>query len=160
VFRRANLDFRICSHKEGHLKATSATRVLLTTTELGMVTYWVLAGAMSWGLVHIPPDWMYSNHEDPAVVAWNWSFFPLDMLFAGTGLAARYWRRAPARLADVSLTLMFCAGLMALSYWTIRREFDVFWWVTNSWLIGVAVLGFVHGERSAPAHSNAAQDEP
>lgn len=120
-------------------------RVLLTITEVAMVAYWVLAGAMSWGLLHIPPYWMYSNHEDPAVVAWNWSFLPIDMLFATTGLVARYVPRASRRLADVSLTLMFCAGLMALSYWTIRREFDAFWWAANAWLVGLAILGFVHG---------------
>lgn len=127
---------------------TSTVKVLLTITELGIVAYWVLAGAMSCGLVHIPPEWMYSNYRDPAVVAWNWSFFPIDVLFAVTGLTARYFHRAPARLADVSLSLMFCAGLMALSYWTIRREFDAFWWAANLWLVGLASIGFVLRDRS------------
>jgi hypothetical protein len=123
-------------------------KVLLTMTEIGMIAYWVVAGAVALGLMHIPPDWMYSNYHDPTVVAWNWSFLPIDLLFAGTGLTARYSRRAPARLADVSLTLMFCAGLMALSFWTIRREFDAFWWATNAWLIGMAIFGFAHRLRS------------
>ena len=126
--------------------ATRTIRGLLTITELVMVAYWALAGAMSLGLVHIPPEWMYSNHEDPAVVAWNWSFLPIDMLFAATGLV-RYVQPASPRLADVSSTLMFCAGIMALSYWALRGEFQVYWWAANAWLIVMAILGFTHRHR-------------
>ena len=124
------------------MRARSILNKLLTMTELGMLLYWVLAVGMALGLMHVPEDWMYSNHDDPMVVAWNWSFFPIDVLFAGTGLVARYSRRAPGRLADVSLTLMFCAGLMALSFWTLRGELDPFWWGANLWLVGLASAGF------------------
>jgi hypothetical protein len=123
------------------------TSILLTTTEIGMLAYWVLAASMALGLMNIPPDWMYSNHTDPIIVAWNWSFFPIDVLFAGTGLVARYSARAPKHLADISLTLMFCAGLMALSFWTIRREFDAFWWAANAWLVGMATFGLIYQRR-------------
>jgi len=121
---------------------------LLTATEVGMLAYWVLAVSMALGLVNVPPDWMYANHDDPMVVAWNWSFFPIDVLFAGTGLVARYSGRAPERLAEASLTLMFCAGTMALSFWTLRGEFDPFWWGANLWLVGMASVGLVLRWRS------------
>ena len=89
------------------MRARIILNTLLTATELGMLLYWVLAVVMALGLVNVPEDWMYSKHDDPLVVAWNWSFLPIDVLFAATGLVARYAGRAPARLADVSLTLMF-----------------------------------------------------
>jgi hypothetical protein len=31
--------------------------------------------------------------------------------------------------------LMLCAGLMAVSYWTITGDFDPTWWGMNIWLI-------------------------
>jgi len=116
---------------------------LLTATEVGMLVYWLLAISMALGLVNIPPHWMYAQHHGPLVVAWNWSFFPIDVLFAGAGLLARCSGRAPERLADVSFALMFCAGLMALSFWTLRCDFDPVWWGANLWLVGMASAGFV-----------------
>ena len=38
-------------------------------------------------------------------------------------------------ISDVSLSLMFCAGLMAISFWAIRGSYDLFWWGVNLWLI-------------------------
>ena len=118
---------------------------LLTLTEVGMLAYWLLAALMSFGFISIPPDYMYSDHQNPLVVAWNWSFFPLDFLFAVTGLVARFGNIASDRadlLSVVSLSLMFCAGLMAISFWTFQGAFDAFWWGINLWLIGLAVAAF------------------
>ncbi len=59
----------------------------------------------------------------------------MDMILSLTGLASLYllkkgnpnWRI----LATFSLALTFCAGLMAVSFWAIRLEFDLFWWGFN-----------------------------
>jgi hypothetical protein len=132
-----------------------AIRLLLTTTEYAILGYWGVAIVHSYGLLHIPPDWLYSNHANPIVVAWNWSFLPLDLLFATTGLLARYSPRNAARLTELSLTLMFCAGLMALSFWTIQRQFDPFWWAANAWLMIIAAWAYLVRPRSRDCTSHA-----
>ena len=81
---------------------------------------------------------MYSDYKNPLIVSWNWSFFPLDMLFAIVGLLGRFSTLQPKKketLSVVSLSLMFCAGLMAVSFWAIRGSYDLFWWGVNLWLI-------------------------
>lgn len=129
-------------------------RRLLTVTEIGMLLYWVFASLVALGLVSVDPQWMYSNYEDPVIVAWNWSFLPLDLLFALAGLLARFAPMADkARrvLAVVSLSLMFCAGLMAVSFWTIQQFYDPFWWGTNLWLVLLSSIALVGRARSESA---------
>jgi len=105
-------------HSRGNVRLVRARKtigVLLTITESGMILDWALAIAMALGILSIPRAWMYSNHNDPTVVAWNWSFLPTDVRFAVTGLTTRFSTRLPGQFAYISLTLMLCAGLMALS---------------------------------------------
>ena len=109
-----------------------------TITELAMLLYWILAGALALDLISIDPSLMYSDYENPLVVAWNWSFFPIDAAFAIIGLAARFGVQAGHlrfKLEVIAGVLMFCAGLMAVSYWTITGDFDPTWWGMNIWLI-------------------------
>lgn len=111
---------------------------LCTLTEVGMLAYWIFAASAAIGLIDVPPEWMYSDYRDPVVVAWNWSFLPIDVAFACAGLVARFGRLDPGRrahLRTVSLSLMFCAGAMAISFWTLRGAFDPFWWAVNLWLV-------------------------
>ncbi|MEM7292573.1 MAG: DUF5360 family protein [Pseudomonadota bacterium] len=126
------------------MKRDSTTiRVLLTATEVGMLLYWVFAAVVALGMIHVAPAHMYPDHTNPTVVAWNWSFFPLDVLFAITGLISRFGSvssNARRSLSTVSLSLMFCAGLMAISFWVIVQFFDPVWWGLNLWLM---VLPFV-----------------
>ena len=90
-------------------------------------------GATAMGL--IPVEYAYSDYTNPILIAWNWSFFPLDMAISITGLSAIYlhnkgylqWKP----IAFTSLVLTFCSGLMAISYWAIRLEFDLTWWIPN-----------------------------
>ncbi len=113
-------------------------RISLTLSEIGMLTYWALAIVVVLGVISVPPERMYSDYEKPLVVSWNWSFFPLDMIFAISGLFARFLPMHPVRrevLAVFSLSLMFCAGLMAIAFWVIQQAFDPFWWGVNLWLI-------------------------
>lgn len=122
---------------------------LTTITEFGMLLYWVLAGALVLELVSIDPSLMYSDHQNPIVVAWNWSFFPIDVAFAIIGLTARFWigrGHLRFKLEVTAAVLMLCAGLMAISYWAINGDFDPVWWSMNIWLIvlGLSNLICVH----------------
>ncbi len=38
-------------------------------------------------------------------------------------------------LSMFSLSLMFSAGLMAISFWIIEQFYDPFWWGLNLWLL-------------------------
>ena len=117
------------------------TKLLLTITEGGMILYWVFAASVALGLIYVAPEYMYSDYENPTVVAWNWSFLPIDVIFAVTGLYGRYGNIRSARqsmLSTFSLSLMFCAGLMAISFWAVVGSFDSFWWGMNLWLMLLA----------------------
>jgi len=115
---------------------------LMTLTEIAMLLYWALAAALVVGLIYIPPDYMYSDYENPLVVAWNWSFFPIDIAFALCGLWARFANLRPGLARNLSLigaTLMFCAGTMAISFWSVTGEFEPLWWGMNLWLVVLAL---------------------
>lgn len=117
---------------------------LLTATEIGMLMYWALALLLVLGVVSINPELMYSDYQNPLIVSWNWSFFPIDLIFSVTGLYARYYAPNPRLkliLSAVALSLMFCAGLMAISFWLLRAEFDWFWWAMNIGLMLMASWG-------------------
>lgn len=129
-----------------------------------MLAYWGLASFNSLGFIHIPAEWMYSDHTNPIVVAWNWSFLPIDVLFAFAGLFARFGGLNAVRARDLSLialTLMICAGTMAISFWTIQGAFDPLWWGVNIWLIVLGLSGLaIHmcdepsGSRMEPVASS------
>jgi len=111
---------------------------LLTLTELGMILYWLVVSAGFLGLLHFNQVYMFTEYSNPVMVAWNWSFFPLDMLFAILGLYGRFGQISNSQtrfLSNVSLSLMFCAGLMALSFWAIQGDLDWAWWSVNVWLV-------------------------
>ena len=106
---------------------------LMLATDLGLLAYWL---ATATGL--IPP------YPTDILIDWNWSFVTLDLLAVATGLTALHLtrRRHPdARSAMlVSLTLTHAAGLLALSFWTLRGEFDPVWWLPNLWLAGFPIV--------------------
>jgi hypothetical protein len=108
---------------------------LVAVTDALMLAHWVFAVVAQLGLVHVPPDWMYARYDQPDVIAWNWSFLPLDLAFSAFGAAAvvaarrgdPIWRP----LALISLTLTATSGLMAIAYWVIAGQFDPSWFITN-----------------------------
>ncbi|MEM7131666.1 MAG: DUF5360 family protein [Chloroflexota bacterium] len=129
-------------------------RVLLTLTEVGMILYWIFATLVVLKLINVSPELMYSDYQNPLIVSWNWSFFPIDILFALSGLVARYKPMSAQRqqlLSAVSLSLMFCAGLMAISFWVLQQSFDPAWWGVNLWLMMLSSVAFVR-MYSALAH--------
>lgn len=113
--------------------------IALAVTDIAFLTYWSISALAAAGLFHPPAGFMYADYENARVVAWNWSFFPLDMAFTVSGLAAvAASRRGSAMwrpLALISLVVTVAAGLMAVSYWTLLREFDPSWFLANALLI-------------------------
>ncbi len=121
-------------------------RIALTATDVGFVAYWAVAALSQFGLIAIPSEWMYANYDQPDVIAWNWSYLPMDLAFSWFGLRAvarartgRPWRGH----ALVSLTLTMAAGGMAVSYWALLGEIDPGWFGTNALLV-IWPLFFMH----------------
>lgn len=108
-------------------------RYFLLATDLGFLGYWLVT------LLHLfPAAWLFQDYTNPLLVAWNWSFLPLDLLVSATGLTALM--RASRGLAWqkwalLSLTLTSSSGLNAIAFWFIRRDFDVGWWAPNVFLL-------------------------
>lgn len=106
-------------------------RLVLAGTDLALLVYWTLSAT------HV-----ISVGEGAVLEAWNWSFLPLDLAAAGTGLA---WslaanRRWAPHLLTVSLTLTGASGLMALSFFALWGEWDASWWIANAWLLAVPTV--------------------
>jgi hypothetical protein len=114
-------------------------RIALLLTDFAFLAYWSLAALNAAHLIQIPVDWLYADADQPRVVAWNWSFFPLDIAFSATGLLAvrRAGRGDPGwrALALVSLVLTIVAGGMAVGYWTLLGEINLSWFLPNLALV-------------------------
>ena len=122
-----------------HNQLPRGLKSALLLTDLGFLNYWSLTTLVALGVLHVPSEYLYSDYENPLVVAWNWSFMPLDVILSIMGLAAYSLQRRGNRhwigLALISLALTMCAGLMAISFWAIRGDFDVAWWAVNLALV-------------------------
>ncbi len=110
----------------------------LAITDGLMLLYWLVTALVALGLLNVPSAALYKGYHDPVMVAWNWSFMPLDVAFSCTGLfavrrarAGRSWRP----LAIISLVLTICAGGMAIGFWALNGDFDFDWWVPNLLLL-------------------------
>ncbi|PES60876.1 hypothetical protein CN507_29920 [Bacillus cereus] len=103
-------------------------------TDIGFIIYWLVT------IFHlIPESWAFKDYDNPIIVAWNWSFFPLDILISITGLTSIYLynkkRSSWSSLALISLILTFCSGLQAIAFWAYNNDFDITWWVFNGYLL-------------------------
>ena len=127
-----------------------ALAVLITVTDVAFLLYWSIAALALAGFLAVPGEWMYANYDQADVIAWNWSFFPMDIAFSVSGLMAvsASRRQDPTWRfhALISLTLTMAAGGMAVSYWMILGEFDPFWFGTNLSLV-IWPLFFMGGLR-------------
>lgn len=111
------------------------TRLAVTflVVDIGFLTYWLITA-----LGILPTEWLFKDYDNPILHAWNWSFLPLDLTVSATGMAAVARSRAgiPWRpLAVVSLALTSCAGMQAVAFWTLRQDFDPWWWLPNLFLL-------------------------
>ena len=103
-------------------------------TDIGFIVYWFITLFLL-----IPQDLLFKDYANPILVSWNWSFLPLDMAISLTGLFSLYlyyrgnilWKK----FGLISLVLTFCSGLQAISFWVIRYDFDLLWWIFNLYLI-------------------------
>ena len=103
-------------------------------TDVGFILYWLIT------FLHIIPEaYLFKDYHNSILIAWNWSFFPLDMCISFSGITSifLYKRKNPlwARVALISLVLTFCSGLQAVSFWFLRKDFDVMWWTFNLYLL-------------------------
>ncbi len=109
-------------------------KLFFVFTDIGFILYWIVT------LFHIiPKEYLFNDYSNPILVAWNFSFLPLDLLISFTGLSSlflyrkgiEYWNQ----VALVSLVLTFCSGLQAIVFWIIRLDFDLTWWLPNLFLL-------------------------
>lgn len=116
------------------MKVDRALWPFFVVVDVGFILYWLVTG------LHLLPDaWLYKDYQDPVLVAWNWSFLPLDLAVSATGLSSLYlFRREDERwraLAIASLALTFASGLTAIAFWAVRGDFDPGWWAPNLFLM-------------------------
>jgi hypothetical protein len=109
-------------------------RIFFLLTDIGFMIYWLIT------LLHAIPDaYLFKDYNNPILSAWNWSFFPLDMSisFSGISCLILHMRKNPIwrKLGLISLTLTFCSGLQAVSFWFLRNDFDLIWWLSNLFLV-------------------------
>ena len=118
---------------------TRTLKALMLATHVGLFACWLLTALFAIGAVSVPGEWLFSDYRDPIVISWNWSFLPLDFVLSVAGIVSislhvlgdARW----LRFAFVSLSMTSCAGLMAISFWIIRGDFDVVWWAINLFLM-------------------------
>lgn len=117
-------------------------KLFFLVTDIGFILYWLSAGFSL-----IPESWAFKHHDHPFMIAWNWSFFPLDILISFTGLYSLYLQRKNSAdwklMALISLVLTCCSGLQAISFWTFSLDFDLVWWLFNGYLL-IYPLFFIH----------------
>jgi Family of unknown function (DUF5360) len=113
----------------------------LSIIDGGMIVYWLVSFLALIGWFQLPKSMMYGGYGTPIIDAWNWSFAPLDLLFSVIGLVslrlARLGDNRWLACAIISLSLTFCAGFMAITFWMIRSEFDISWWIPNLILMAI-----------------------
>ncbi|QLE41079.1 hypothetical protein FD723_11875 [Nostoc sp. C052] len=103
-------------------------------TDIGFILYWSIT------LLHLIPDrYLFKDYTNPILVAWNFSFLPLDLLISFTGLLSLFLYQKGKivwiKFALTSLILTFCSGLQAIAFWTLRLDFDLNWWLPNLFLL-------------------------
>ena len=112
-------------------------------TDIGFILYWTITLFQM-----IPDEFLFKDYKNSIMISWNWSFLPIDLLISFTGLSGLYLykkrHKAWKVLSLLSLTLTFCSGLMAISFWALRKDFDLTWWGVNMYLM-IYPLFFLKG---------------
>jgi hypothetical protein len=87
---------------------SNSLRLSLSITDIVFLAYWLVSALHLAGVLPIPADWLYADADDPRVVAWNWSFLPLDLAFSLTGLTAHSVR--PSRKSTLETAGTYFIG--------------------------------------------------
>lgn len=125
-------------------------KIALLLADGGMLLYWFIVFLNYANLIYIAPEYMFSDYNSPLMVAWNLSFLPIDIAFSVLGLLALLapiTKKTKTLFNIVSLTLMFCAGVMAVSFWAIIGFYDWFWWGINLWLVILPIVILLNHRR-------------
>lgn len=107
--------------------AQRTAKVFLIVTDLGLLAYWTLTAV---GVISVGTG--------DVLLAWNWSFLPLDLFAVTAGLT---WSLLPTGhrwsmpLFLCALTLTFSAGLLAVSFFALWGAWALSWWLVNLWLM-------------------------
>ncbi len=112
-------------------------RWLVMATDIGFLAYWSVTAVVALQMLDVPASYLYRGYHDAALMAWNWSFAPLDIAASGLGLLALVQERSskPWRgLALLSLAFTSVAGGMAIAFWAISGDFAMEWWAPNLFL--------------------------
>lgn len=113
---------------------TRALVALFMVVDSGFILYWTITA-----LGVLPREWLYKDYTDPLLVAWNWSFLPLDLAISATGYSALWLRRRASprwrAWAVASLAFTSASGFQAISFWVLRSDFDPWWWAPNLFLL-------------------------
>jgi hypothetical protein len=56
-------------------------KLFFLVTDSGFVLYWLIT-AFNW----LPKDYIFKGYYNPILMAWNWSFLPLDLLKRNIGI--------------------------------------------------------------------------
>lgn len=103
-------------------------------TDIGFIIYWIVTL-----LNLIPAEYLFNDYKNELLVAWNWSFLPLDLFISASGLFSLcLFRRGDDRwrmFALLSLAFTISSGMQAIAFWFIRGDFDLFWWIPNLYLL-------------------------
>lgn len=109
------------------MRLTKAQKAIVWVIDIGFIAYWSLIIFRA-----LPPEVMFEGYELREVQAWNWSFFPLDILAAITGIIGQTTKRLNTSVfLVISLVLTSVAGGMALAYWVVLGYFEILWWLPN-----------------------------
>ena len=110
---------------------TRTQKVIIWAIDLGFIIYWLLIS-----LNILPAESMFAGYEKPEVQAWNWSFLPIDILAALTGIVGNTTSHFDKKtLLTISLVLTSVAGGMAVSYWALIGYYELSWWLPNLLLL-------------------------
>jgi hypothetical protein len=73
------------------MQLTKLQKAIVWTIDIGFIVYWCLIVFRV-----LPSEMMFAGYEKREVQAWNWSFFPLDILAAVTGMVGQTTKRLNA----------------------------------------------------------------
>lgn len=125
------------------ISQTKILKYLFIFVDLSFIIYWTIT------YFHlIPNEFLFSDYNNPIVVNWNWSFLPIDLLISFTGITSIYLynKQSPiwTNIALISLVLTLSSGLMAISYWLFKGEYNLTWWIPNLFLIFYPIYFIYH----------------
>lgn len=127
---------RIAIGLRGYVKFS---KLLLIVVDAGLLIYWLAVF-----LNLIPEEQRFRDYSNSIMQAWNWSFFPLDIFASALGFLGIYLVRKNVSIGEpiliVGLTLTFCAGFMAISFWAYYGDFNISWWIPNIFLMLIPLI--------------------